>query len=141
MKRLNKIDQAYHTECFRTELLIALSWDCQSITIKELCTCLNASRSKVNYHLKALEKLGQVEIIRSTRPGVPMRVSIPDISEFLVEEVDYGRIIRESDGHDFGPASRMVALRTERRSRRFGHHGVLIHKGFRCFLEPPVQAA
>jgi hypothetical protein len=51
---------ANSSDCFRTEILVAIGWSASLVTLRVLAEMVGASLSKVRYHIQVLAKKGQV---------------------------------------------------------------------------------
>lgn len=73
---------------FRMKILALFRFDSEPLTVKQMADKLAEVPSKVHYHVKKLEKIGVLEIVKTQeRSGIIEKFYLPTAEKFLVDRV------------------------------------------------------
>lgn len=138
--KFTKIDTAYRTAAFRTELELALGWYEEGATLRELAADVGATVDRVRYHVQALEQENRVVLEKDRFGRIVVLLGHREGGRYgLVRRLSDGKILREATHLDQVYAER--ARRRETTNPKFAHRGglgVICVWGFMAWVEPPM---
>lgn len=139
------------TAAFRTELCLALGWLPDPARLRDLADATGATVDRVRYHVAQMAANGLITTSKDQHGRVV--VSLPVTLPAEVQTTAHGIVRRLRDDGEVRPACAILAARAARASRRelgatppavcppqLRGLGVIVVGGFRCYVEPPVDA-